>query len=133
MLAGLVVLAFVLRFARWERAAVLFNDGPVFLALAERSAEGAFGVLLQHPFHPLYPLTIPYGQALVAQEVRLVAESRQVAPFNIPVPWITPINTVDGRRLRLRQLHHQHPRPRLRSSASAHVVGWARRRVSDCP
>lgn len=50
--------------------------------------------------NPLYPLTIPYGQALVAQEVRLVAESRQVAPFSLPVPWMTPINTVDGRRLR---------------------------------
>jgi 4-amino-4-deoxy-L-arabinose transferase-like glycosyltransferase len=58
LLTGLAVLAFVLRFARWERAAVLFNDGPVFLALAERSAQGALEVLLQHPFHPLYPLAI---------------------------------------------------------------------------
>jgi hypothetical protein len=66
LLAGLAVLAFVLRFARWERTAVLFNDGPVFLALAERSAAGAFGVLLQHPFHPLYPLTIAAVHALGA-------------------------------------------------------------------
>jgi hypothetical protein len=66
LLAGLTALAFVLRFARWERTAVLFNDGPVFLALAERSAEGAFGVLLQHPFHPLYPLVIAAVHALGA-------------------------------------------------------------------
>ena len=66
LLAALATLAFVLRFARWERAVVLFNDGPVFLALAERSAEGAFDVLLQHPFHPLYPLAIAAMHALGA-------------------------------------------------------------------
>ena len=35
---------------------MLFNDGPVFLALAERTAAGQLETLLQHPFHPLYPL-----------------------------------------------------------------------------
>jgi hypothetical protein len=65
-LAALAALAFLLRFARWERTAVLFNDGPVFLALAARSAEGTFEVLLQHPFHPLYPLAIAAMHALGA-------------------------------------------------------------------
>jgi hypothetical protein len=56
--------AFALRLARWERAAVLFNDGPVFLALAERTAGGAPETLLQHPFHPLYPLAVALAHAL---------------------------------------------------------------------
>jgi hypothetical protein len=65
-IAALAAFAFLFRFARWERTAVLFNDGPVFLALAERSASGAFEVLLQHPFHPLYPLAIAAVHALGA-------------------------------------------------------------------
>lgn len=56
--------AFAVRLVRWERAAVLFNDGPVFLALAERTAAGAPETLLQHPFHPLYPLAIALAHAL---------------------------------------------------------------------
>lgn len=58
--------AFALRWARWERAAVLFNDGPVFLALAQRTAAGSPETLLQHPFHPLYPLAIAALHALGA-------------------------------------------------------------------
>lgn len=65
-LALCVAVAFVLRYAHWERAAVLFNDGPVFLALAARAAAGSFETLLQHPFHPLYPLAIAALHALAA-------------------------------------------------------------------
>jgi 4-amino-4-deoxy-L-arabinose transferase-like glycosyltransferase len=49
---------FAFRLARWLRAAAIFNDGPVFLALAQRAESGRFETLLQHPFHPLYPLAI---------------------------------------------------------------------------
>ena len=58
--------AFALRLARWGRTEVLFNDGPVFLALAERSAAGQLETLLQHPFHPLYPLAVAALHALGA-------------------------------------------------------------------
>jgi 4-amino-4-deoxy-L-arabinose transferase-like glycosyltransferase len=57
-LALCVLAAVALRMARWERTAVLFNDGPVFLALAEHAAAGQLETLLQHPFHPLYPLLV---------------------------------------------------------------------------
>lgn len=64
---GLCVLAgLALRLARWERSEVLFNDGPVFLALAERSAAGQLETLLQHPFHPLYPLAVAALHGLLA-------------------------------------------------------------------
>jgi len=36
----------------------MFNDGPIFLALAEAIAEGRLDAVLAHPFHPLYPATI---------------------------------------------------------------------------
>ena len=37
---------------------MIFNDGPVFLALAEAITEGRWDAVLAHPFHPLYPATI---------------------------------------------------------------------------
>jgi 4-amino-4-deoxy-L-arabinose transferase-like glycosyltransferase len=65
-LALCVLAAVALRMARWERTEVLFNDGPVFLALAERAAAGQLETLLQHPFHPLYPLLVAALRALTA-------------------------------------------------------------------
>lgn len=56
MLAAFVVAAVVVRWLRWESTAVLFNDGPIFLALAQAAAAGDWAALLGHPFHPLYPL-----------------------------------------------------------------------------
>jgi len=55
-LAAAVVVAVAIRWLRWESTAVLFNDGPVFLALARAAAAGDWASLLAHPFHPLYPL-----------------------------------------------------------------------------
>jgi 4-amino-4-deoxy-L-arabinose transferase-like glycosyltransferase len=66
LLALCAAVAVALRYARWERAAVLFNDGPVFIALAERTAAGSPETLLQHPFHPLYPLALAALEALGA-------------------------------------------------------------------
>ena len=56
LLAALVVAAVAVRWLRWESTAVLFNDGPVFLALAKAAAAGDWAALIAHPFHPLYPL-----------------------------------------------------------------------------
>jgi 4-amino-4-deoxy-L-arabinose transferase-like glycosyltransferase len=47
-----------LRLMRWEHTTVLFNDGPVFLALARAIAEGDLATALAHPFHPLYSASI---------------------------------------------------------------------------
>jgi 4-amino-4-deoxy-L-arabinose transferase-like glycosyltransferase len=65
-LALCVLAAVALRMAHWGRTEVLFNDGPVFLALAERGAAGQLETLLQHPFHPLYPLLVAALHALAA-------------------------------------------------------------------
>ncbi len=37
---------------------MLFNDGPIFLALSEALREGRFADVLAHPQHPLYPALI---------------------------------------------------------------------------
>lgn len=55
-----VLLAFAggLRAFAWHRTAVLFNDGPIFLALAQALRDGRFGDVLAHPQHPLYPALV---------------------------------------------------------------------------
>ncbi|HEX3732051.1 MAG TPA: sporulation protein [Mycobacteriales bacterium] len=50
--------------------------------------------------NPHAPLTIPFGRVEIARDVELRADTRQVVPFSIEVPWGTPINSVAGRRLR---------------------------------
>jgi 4-amino-4-deoxy-L-arabinose transferase-like glycosyltransferase len=42
----------------WSNTAVLFNDGPIFLALAEAIGDGRWAEVLAHPYHPLYPALI---------------------------------------------------------------------------
>jgi hypothetical protein len=44
--------------AAWSRTLVIFNDGPVFLSLAEAIAQGRWDEVLAHPYHPFYPLCI---------------------------------------------------------------------------
>jgi hypothetical protein len=51
----LAALAAGLRAARWARTDALFNDGPLYLALAEAIREGDLGTVLDHAYHPLYP------------------------------------------------------------------------------
>ncbi len=74
MLSICVVLALALRALASARSAVIFNDGPTFLALARAFAHGEFAAALGHPFHPLYPISIallhrlfslPEGDALL--------------------------------------------------------------------
>jgi hypothetical protein len=40
------------------RTAVIFNDGPIFLALAELMEAGRWNEALAHAYHPLYPMLI---------------------------------------------------------------------------
>ena len=57
-LLALTLGAIVLRWLAWSRAGTMFNDGPVFIELAQSAASGDWGALLSHPYHPLYPLAI---------------------------------------------------------------------------
>ena len=60
-LGGVLIAAAVLRAVRWQVTAVMFNDGPVFLALAQALDRGDWAAALSHPFHPLYPALIAAG------------------------------------------------------------------------
>jgi hypothetical protein len=55
---GLLALAVLIRVLAWSRTAVLFNDGPIFLALAEALRAGRLADVLAHPQHPLYPALV---------------------------------------------------------------------------
>lgn len=54
-LAALALLAAGLRVIAWRRTVVMFNDGPIFLDLAQRMGAGDWRGALAHDFHPLYP------------------------------------------------------------------------------
>lgn len=54
----------LLRVFAWSQTIVLFNDGPVYLALSEAIASGHFSEALAHPYHPLYPMSIALVSAL---------------------------------------------------------------------
>ncbi len=76
LLFGLLGLAALVRAIAWSRTAVLFNDGPIFLALAEGLREGRFADVLAHPQHPLYPALIAVLEPLVrSPELAAVAVS----------------------------------------------------------
>ncbi len=45
----------------WQRTAALFDDGPIFLALAQALLDGQAADVVQHPYHPLYPALIAIG------------------------------------------------------------------------
>jgi len=53
--ALLFLLAAVLRTGAAMRTAAMFDDGPVFLELAQLMGEGEWSRALTHPYHPLYP------------------------------------------------------------------------------
>ncbi|MEZ4330732.1 MAG: glycosyltransferase family 39 protein [Myxococcota bacterium] len=48
----------------WSKTAVLFNDGPIFLAMAAALREGGIERVLDHPQHPLYPALIAALESL---------------------------------------------------------------------
>lgn len=57
-LSGILLVAATIRIIAWHQTAVIFNDGPIFLALAEAIGEGDWSPVLAHPYHPLYPALI---------------------------------------------------------------------------
>jgi len=57
-LMAILVVALMVRAFAWSRTAVMFNDGPIFLAMAEAIGEGRWAEVLAHPYHPLYPALI---------------------------------------------------------------------------
>ncbi|MBW2272619.1 MAG: glycosyltransferase family 39 protein [Deltaproteobacteria bacterium] len=57
MLALLALAAWVRVYA-WQQTTALFNDGPIFLYIAEAMGEGDWQAVFQHPYHPLYPLAV---------------------------------------------------------------------------
>jgi 4-amino-4-deoxy-L-arabinose transferase-like glycosyltransferase len=59
-LGGILGIALLVRTFAWSQTAVLFNDGPIFLAMAEAIADGRFSDVLAHPYHPLYPALIAF-------------------------------------------------------------------------
>ena len=75
-LVAVLVVALVVRALAWSNTAVLFNDGPIFLALAEAIGEGRWAEVLAHPYHPLYPALIAFVAAFsVELETAAVAVS----------------------------------------------------------
>jgi 4-amino-4-deoxy-L-arabinose transferase-like glycosyltransferase len=59
-LAAVLAVAAAVRIFAWSSTAVLFNDGPIFLALAEAIGAGRWSEVLAHPYHPLYPALIAF-------------------------------------------------------------------------
>jgi hypothetical protein len=57
-LVALLAAGAALRWMAWERAVVLFNDGPRFLAISRAFDSGAWSAALGDAFHPLYPLLV---------------------------------------------------------------------------
>jgi len=61
---GLAALAIAVRVLAWSRCEAIMTDGPIFLRLAWRFANGRFDEALAHPYHPLYPLAIALVEPL---------------------------------------------------------------------
>ncbi|MCP3985310.1 MAG: glycosyltransferase family 39 protein, partial [bacterium] len=66
VICGLVALAGAVRIVRWQELAVMFNDGPIFLALAEAIESGLPDQALAHPFHPLYSALVAVAHGPIA-------------------------------------------------------------------
>jgi 4-amino-4-deoxy-L-arabinose transferase-like glycosyltransferase len=62
---AVVTLAAVLRCIAAVRTEVMFNDGPLFIALAQRFSTGEWSAALVHDYHPLYSLAIALVHVVV--------------------------------------------------------------------
>ena len=58
LVLALLFVAGVVRAVAWARTSVLFDDGPLFLYMAEAVGAGEWSALLRHPYHPLYPILV---------------------------------------------------------------------------
>ena len=61
---ALVLIAWLVRELRWLQCAVMMNDGPEFIGLAQRIAAGDWATALAHKYHPGYPAAIAAAHAL---------------------------------------------------------------------
>jgi len=101
-LVSLVVLAAALRWLQWSRSVTIFNDGPLFLAIARSIAAGDWNAALAQPHHLLYPALIAAGHGVgldwetAGAAVSVLAGSAAVALafllmhdlFGPPAAWI---------------------------------------------
>lgn len=75
-LVGVLAVAAGMRAIAWSNTAVLFNDGPIFLAMAAALREGHVERVLDHPQHPLYPALVAAVEGLgLAPETAAVCVS----------------------------------------------------------
>ena len=73
-----MLLAVVLRLLYWRSTAALFNDGPVFIALAQAFAAGDVRAALAHEFHPLYSAVVAVVHGLLGEPLGLGWETSAV-------------------------------------------------------
>ncbi|MEB2346804.1 MAG: glycosyltransferase family 39 protein [Deltaproteobacteria bacterium] len=64
-LVALVAGAAAWRWLAWTRTAVLFDDGPRFLAIARAIDAGWWSAALRDSFHPLYPASTAWAHRLL--------------------------------------------------------------------
>lgn len=67
VIAALFALALLVRVVTAFQIKVIFNDGPIFLEIAEQLWEGAFATAFAHQYHPLYPLLVAGARFLVGE------------------------------------------------------------------
>jgi 4-amino-4-deoxy-L-arabinose transferase-like glycosyltransferase len=67
IVVALLALAAGIRWLRWERTEAIFNDGPRFLAMAERMAADDWSSALGHDYHPLYPFLTAMASFVVGE------------------------------------------------------------------
>ena len=65
ILAGVAVLAGLVRWWRWAHTDVIFADGPRFLSIAKAVAAGDWNTVMGDDFHPLYPIAAAAAHVLV--------------------------------------------------------------------
>jgi len=86
-IGSIFLLALAVRGVFAARLAVIFNDGPTFIALARHMEGGEWAQALSHQFHPFYSLLIAGAHALVddwerpAVAISIAAGSAAVVAF----------------------------------------------------
>lgn len=68
-LTALLVSALAVRSIAWLRTTVLFDDGPLFLYMAQAMRSGDWSAVLRHPYHPLYSLLTWLASPLVGGDL----------------------------------------------------------------
>jgi len=62
VLFAVLLFALALRLYYWHRVEAMFNDGPLFLTIAQEIAQRDWSSALRHPYHPLYPFVVAVTQ-----------------------------------------------------------------------